>query len=195
MHFFSSASLKAENNELKDENRELEERHWSLETMLRRQTFPKSIIMVTSPDCVSNTSSGFLSGPGLDLPEQNTEYPDQGRFQSNIEISREYCPGEFNTLRSGQQLEALEAEAERLTDLLGVMEDREEQLLGQVRAEAEARTKAEDRARSTEGVMARRRVAEEVGDKMKKVLLLTAAFGAVHSALQHDLVMGSCTML
>ena len=190
MHFFSSGSLKAENNELKDENRELEERHWSLETMLRRQTFPKSIIMVTSPDCVSNTSSGFLSGPGLDLPEQN-----QGRFQSNIEINREYCSGELKTLRSGQQLEALEAEAERLADLLGVMEDREEQLLGQVRAEAEARTKAEDRARSTEGALARRRAAEEVGDKMKKVLLLTAAFGAVHSALQHDLVMGSCTML
>ena len=92
------------------------------------------------------------------------------------------------------ELQALEAEAERLTDLLSVMEDREEQLLGQVRAEAEARTRAEDRARSTEGVLARRKAAEEVGDKMKKVLLLTAAFGAVHSALQHDLVI-PCTML
>ena len=83
MHFFLLASLKAENNELKDENRELEERHWSLEAMLRRQTFPKSIIMVTSPDCISNTSSGFLSAPGLDLPESNNEC--QGRFQRNIE--------------------------------------------------------------------------------------------------------------
>ena len=92
------------------------------------------------------------------------------------------------------ELQALEAEAERLSDLLSVMEDREEQLLGQVRVEAEARTRAEDRARSTEGVLARRKAAEEVGDKMKKVLLLTAAFGAVHSALQHDLVI-PCTML
>ena len=127
-------------------------------------------------------------------------------------------------MRSGLQLQKLEAEAERLSDLLSVMEDREEQLLGQVRVEAEARTRAEDRARSTEGVLARRKAAEEVGDKMKKVLmmimlmimimmtimimmmmmimmmimkvlLLTAAFGAVHTALQHDLVMGSCTML
>ena len=83
MHFFLSASLKAENSELRDENRELEERHWSLETMMRRKTFPKSIIMVTSPDCISNTSSGFLSAQGLDLPESNTDC--QGRFQENIE--------------------------------------------------------------------------------------------------------------
>ena len=75
------------------------------------------------------------------------------------------------------------------------MEDREEQLLGQVRAEEEARRSAEDRVSFSEGALTRRRAAEEVGDKMKKVLLLTAAFGAVHSALQHDLVMGSCTML
>ena len=75
------------------------------------------------------------------------------------------------------------------------MEDREEQLLGQVRAEEEARRSAEDRASCSEGALTRRRATEEVGDKMKKVLLLTAAFGAVHSALQHDLVMGSCTML
>ena len=163
--------------------------------MLRRQTFPKSIIMVTSPDCISNTSSGFLSAPGLDLSEANNEC--QGMFQENIKIKLIVAEfrGELQTLKSGQQLQALEAEAERLTDLLSVMEDREEQLLGQVRAEEEARRSAEDRVRSTEGALARRRAAEEVGDKMKKVLLLTAAFGAVHSALQHDLVMGSCTML
>ena len=109
-------------------------------------------------------------------------------------MRNENFPGELQSLRSGLELQALEAEAERLTDLLSVMEDREEQLLGQVRAETEARTRAEDRVRSTEGVLARRKAAEEVGDKMKKVLLLTAAFGAVHSALQHDLVI-PCTML
>ena len=117
-------------------------------------------------------------------------------------------------MRSGLQLQKLEAEAERLSDLLSVMEDREEQLLGQVRREEEARRSAEDRVRTSEVALAGRRAAEEVGDKMKKVLmmimmlimmmmimmimkvlLLTAAFGAVHTALQHDLVMGSCTML
>ena len=116
-------------------------------------------------------------------------------------------------MRSGLQLQRLEAEAERLSDLLSVMEDREEQLLGQVRREEEARRSAEDRVRTSEVALAGRRAAEEVGDKMKKVLmmirmmlmmimmmimkvlLLTAAFGAVHTALQHDLVMGSCTML
>ena len=118
-------------------------------------------------------------------------------------------------MRSGLQLQKLEAEAERLSDLLSVMEDREEQLLGQVRREEEARRSAEDRVKTSEVALAGRRAAEEVGDKMKKVLmmiimmmmmimmimmimkvlLLTAAFGAVHTALQHDLVMGSCTML
>ena len=117
-------------------------------------------------------------------------------------------------MRSGLQLQKLEAEAERLSDLLSVMEDREEQLLGQVRREEEARRSAEDRVRTSEVALAGRRAAEEVGDKMKKVLmmimmlimmmmimmimkvlLLTAAFGAVHTALQRDLVMGSCTML
>ena len=86
------------------------------------------------------------------------------------------------------QLEKLEAETERLADLLGVMEEREEQLVEQVREQEEARMVLETR-------VARRDAADRVGDRMKKVLLLTAAFGAVHSALQHDLVLGSCTML
>ena len=198
MHFFLSASLKAENNELKDENRELEERHWSLETMLRRQTFSKSIIMVTSPDCISNTSSGFLSAPGNDMPAEAFNEA-QGGFitlttKHELYAKSSYSKGELETLRPEPHLRALEAEAERLADLLSVMEDREEQLLGQVRAEEEARREAEDRARSTEGALARRRAAEELGDKMKKALLLTAAFGAVHTALQHDLVI-PCTML
>ena len=73
-------------------------------------------------------------------------------------------------MRSGLQLQKLEAEAERLSDLLSVMEDREEQLLGQVRREEEARRSAEDRVRTSEVALAGRRAAEEVGDKMKKVL-------------------------
>ena len=75
-------------------------------------------------------------------------------------------------MRSGLQLQRLEAEAERLSDLLSVMEDREEQLLGQVRREEEARRSAEDRVRTSEVALAGRRAAEEVGDKMKKVLML-----------------------
>ena len=63
--------MKAENLELKEENEELEERHWSLEMMLRKQSFNKSIIMVTNPDTVSTTSSGFISA-GLDLPDQSS---------------------------------------------------------------------------------------------------------------------------
>lgn len=81
----------------------------------------------------------------------------------------------------GSRLLDLQTETERLTELVGVMEMREEQLVGQVRSQEEARMEAEREL--------------ELGTKMKKLLLLTAAFGAVHSALSHDLVSGSCTML
>ena len=68
------------------------------------------------------------------------------------------------------------------------MEMREEQLVGEVRSQEEARREAERRLTS-------RLAGEELGRKMKKVLLLTAAFGAVHTALQHDVLAGTCTML
>ena len=80
----------------------------------------------------------------------------------------------------GRLLE-LETETERLSDLLAVMEMREEQLVGQVTSQEEARREAERQL--------------EIGTKIKRVLLLTAAFGAVHSALSHDLVAGSCSVL
>ena len=100
----------------------------------------------------------------------------------------------------------LEAEAERLAELVAVMEDREEQLVGevsylstylttnyltiylstQVRGEQEARRLAEARLE----VMARRReVSDTAGERRKRVLLLTAAFGAT------NVVMKACTML
>ena len=56
----------------------------------------------------------------------------------------------------------------------------------QVRGEQEARRLAEARLE----VMARRReVADSAGERMKRVLLLTAAFGAT------NVVMKACTML
>ena len=57
-----------------------------------------------------------------------------------------------------------------------------------LRQEVEARMLAEEK-------VSRREAADRIGDRMKRVLLLTAAFGAVHTALQHDIIMGSCTML
>ena len=95
---------------------------------------------------------------------------------------------EVNTLPGSGRLLELETETERLSDLLGVMEMREEQLVGEVRTQEEAR-------REAEGKLTRRLAGEDLGGKMKKVLLLTAAFGAVHSAVQHDLLAGTCTML
>jgi len=168
--------LKAENLELKVENEELEARHWSLEMMLRKQSFAKSIIMLAAPDAVSTTSSGFISA-GLDLPDQSSG------------------SGELQPVMNTARLNKLEAEAERLSDLLGVMEEREEQLLDQVKFQEVAREEAELKVRETEGKLAKKEAADQIGDRMKKVLLLTAAFGAVHQALQNDLVMGSCTML
>ena len=87
----------------------------------------------------------------------------------------------------------LEAETERLSDLLGVMEEREEQLLEQLRQQELARRRAERKMEQTQ--VTRSHPGDNIGDRMKKVLLLTAAFGAVHSALQSDLTMGACNML
>ena len=90
----------------------------------------------------------------------------------------------------------LEAETERLSDLLGVMEEREEQLLEQLRHQEQARRRAEENMEQTQVTrLTRKHAGDNIGDKMKKVLLLTAAFGAVHSALQSDLTMGACNML
>ena len=92
------------------------------------------------------------------------------------------------TLPGPGRLLELELETERLSDLLGVMEMREEQLVGELRSQQEARRQAERRLTS-------KLAGEELGRKMKKVLLLTAAFGAVHTALQHDILAGACTVL
>jgi len=134
--------------------------------------------MVTNPDALSTSSSGFVSG-GLDLPEP----------------SLDSAAGEIQPVKNNFEIMELQEEAERLSDLLGVMEEREEQLLGQVRTQETARHEAELKAKETKVQLARREAADQLGDKMKKVLLLTAAFGAVHSALNNDLVMGACTML
>ena len=162
-------AVQTESNELRDENKEMEERLWSLEMMLRKQSFTSRILLCVTPDpAMSTTSSGFVSASCTD-----TRHSPDHEKQAVITVD---------------QLEKLEAETERLADLLGVMEEREEQLVEQVKEQQEARMVLETR-------VTRRDAADRVGDRMKKVLLLTAAFGAVHSALQHDLVLGSCTML
>ena len=52
-----------------------------------------------------------------------------------------------------------------------------------------------ERHRQAERRLTSKLAGEELGRKMKKVLLLTAAFGAVHTALQHDILAGACTVL
>ena len=99
------------------------------------------------------------------------------------------CTGDTDRVCEGPgRLLELETETERLSDLLAVMEMREEQLVGQVTSQEEARREAERK-------LCRRLVTEELGTNIKKVLLLSAAFGAVHSAVSQDLVTGSCTVL
>ena len=151
----------------------MESRLWSLDLIIRKQNFSSSRILLVTPDAMSTASSGFFSGTDVntDMAPVTLCQPDQ--HQPVIDL---------------KQLQLLEAETERLTDLLGVMEEREEQLVGEVRSQEQARLLAEEK-------VARREAADRIGDRMKRVLLLTAAFGAVHTALQHDIMMGSCTML
>ena len=78
-----------------------------------------------------------------------------------------------------------------MTELVGVMEDREEQLLEQVEEMESAKEKAEVRAKEKEDILIRRDKQDNFGRRLKNTLLLTAAFGVVHQAIQQD-VATSC---
>ena len=82
----------------------------------------------------------------------------------------------------------LEEEKERLTELIGVMEVREEQLLDQVEEIGAAKEKAEEKVRDTERILVQRDARDQLGRKFKNTLLLTAAFGAVHQAIHQEMV-------
>merc|ERR1719245_2495389 len=91
--------------------------------MLRKQSFTSRILLCVTPDpAMSTTSSGFVSASCTD-----TRHSPDHEKQAVITVD---------------QLEKLEAETERLADLLG---EREEQLVEQVREQQEARMVLETR--------------------------------------------------
>ena len=127
----------------------------------------------------SRASSGF--GSGCITPElewSGGEEEDCRLFSSEGDLLKL----SLSARRQPGRIEELEEEAERLSSMVGVLEEREEQLLGQVEQEGAARRSAEQRARALQG-------GAEVGRRLKSALLLTAAFGAAHTALQSELVM------
>ena len=85
-------------------------------------------------------------------------------------------------------------ETERLSELIGVMEVREEQLLEQVEEVGIARDKAEEKVKEKEEELLISEQKDQMGRRVKNALLLTAAFGAVHQAIQPELVMGCVPM-
>ena len=117
----------------------------------------------------SVSSSGFFSGAG------DTESRELSR-QSSRENMQQLVRLEGEERIKEKNVGELKAEAERLSCLVDVLEEREEQL----NRELELAQKGGS--------------VNKVGEGIKKALLLTAAFGAVHSALQKDLVMG-CTWM
>ena len=88
----------------------------------------------------------------------------------------------------------MQEEASRLSELIGVMEVREEQLLEQMEELGMARKKAEEEVKKKDGIILTLEHKSEMGRKVKNALLLTAAFGAVHTAMQQDMVMGCMPM-
>jgi len=79
-----------------------------------------------------------------------------------------------------------------LSELIGVMEVREEQLLEQMEEVELARKKAEEKVKEKHGIISTMEQKNEMGRKVKNALLLTAAFGAVHTALQQDMMIMGC---
>ena len=94
----------------------------------------------------------------------------------------------------GQDLRKLEEETERLSELIGVMEVREEQLIEQVEEVGIAREKAEEKVKEKATLISTLEQKDQLGRRVKNALLLTAAFGAVHQALQPEMVMGCVPM-
>ena len=74
------------------------------------------------------------------------------------------------------------------------MEVREEQLLEQVKEVGIARDKATEKWKEKEDELLTREQKDQLGRRVKNALLLTAAFGAVHQAIQPELVMGCVPM-
>ena len=74
------------------------------------------------------------------------------------------------------------------------MEVREEQLIEQVEEVGIARNKAEEKVKEKQDELLTREQKDQLGRRVKNALLLTAAFGAVHQAIQQELVMGCVPM-
>ena len=74
------------------------------------------------------------------------------------------------------------------------MEVREEQLLEEVEEVGIARDHAEKKVKEKEDELLTREQKDQLGRRVKNALLLTAAFGAVHQAIQPELVMGCVPM-
>ena len=81
-----------------------------------------------------------------------------------------------------------------MSELIGVMEVREEQLLEEVEEVGIARDKAEEKVKVNTEEFLTREKKDQLGRRVKNALLLTAAFGAVHHAIQPELVMGCVPM-
>ena len=176
------------NSSLAEQSRRLVERIEELECEVRRRSRGEEALQLTltlggrrslltlGP---SRASSGI--GSGCITPElewSGGEEEDGRLFSSEDDLLK----SSLSARRQPGRIEELEEEAERLSSMVGVLEEREEQLLGQVEQEGAARRSAEQRARALQG-------GAEVGRRLKSALLLTAAFGAAHTALQSELVM------
>ena len=94
----------------------------------------------------------------------------------------------------GQNLRKLQEETERLSELIGVMEVREEQLIEQVEEVGIAREKAEEKVKEKANLITTLEQKDQLGRRVKNALLLMAAFGAIHHALQPEMVMGCVPM-
>ena len=191
VYYPTPESVLSENTALQDNNKYLEEKIWCLELEKKRQSYNSDQIILglhlpgkkmMLGDCMSSTSSGFASY------DQSLT----GVVGSNIIIYTVHIFIAVPTVSHNTR--DMQEEAERLSELIGVMEVREEQLLEQMEEVELARKKAEEKVNEKHGIISTMEQKNEMGRKVKNALLLTAAFGAVHTALQQDMVMGCMPM-
>merc|ERR1711915_298872 len=134
----------------------------------------RSHLMIQS-DAISCVSSGFVSGCSTSRSQ---------RSQAQVKA----LPSSVSIVRD------LEEEKERLTELIGVMEVREEQLLEQVEEMGTAKERAEKKLKDKENILVKRDTQDHWGRKLKNTLLLTAAFEAVHQGIQQEIFSSHFTL-
>lgn len=194
------AGLLRKNADLMDKNDVLRQRLENLEDGLRLRNERDETSLEVS-NGINQKLNGMVSDADLSHFSDDMDNVDpirqSSRCSSGIGSSIGTKRGTRGYKHKGSEKSPLtksldhEAELERLNELVGVMEVREEQLVGEAGRLNKDREEAVQEAKEADRRLEVASGKKSYSDKVKNVLLLTAAFGAVHSSIGSEIA-ASC---